>query len=85
MMHWIETLMIWPPVCPGPQSFCPTNYMHNNYEKIHFIYLMVLRLKGLAQGLNSELTEHNDLLDRCRLNFCIILDYNNYPDKLFYF
>ena len=22
------------------------------------------RLKGLAQGLNSELNEHNDLLDR---------------------
>ena len=25
---------------------------------------MFFRLKGLAQGLNSELNEHNDLLDR---------------------
>ena len=27
-------------------------------------YSIFFRLKGLAQGLNSELNEHNDLLDR---------------------
>ena len=28
MMHWIETLMTWPPVCPGAQFFRPANYTH---------------------------------------------------------
>ena len=52
-MLWIEILMTWPQDCQG--EFIGTNLQ----DVIHFF-----RLKGLAQGLNSELNEHNDLLDR---------------------
>ena len=46
--------MTWPQDCQG--QFVGTNFQ----VLIQFFF----RLKGLAQGLNSELNEHNDLLDR---------------------